>query len=69
MAIETLSNDQNEVIKKWKTGVENEVPGCHIEKKGDRVLVTVPKNRDQDEKVLVFPANEFKKLIQDIYIS
>jgi hypothetical protein len=68
MAITELKPEQNEMINNWKKSAEAEIPGCHIEKKGERVLVTIPKTRGE-KKVLVFSANEVKKLIQDIYMS
>ena len=70
MAIEAVPQQYSENMKKWKEASDKEIPGCHIEKKGERVLVTIPKNRGKDDdKVLVFPANEIKKLLQDIYMS
>lgn len=69
MAIESLPHSYNLKIREEDKRREKEIPGCHIEKQGKRVLVTIPATKESKEKILVFSSDEIRRLMQDIYVG
>lgn len=66
MAIEAMSEEMNKDLNKRIIEKEN-TNTCHINLDNKQVVVDVP-IKDGETKRLVFPAMEFKRLFEKIYL-
>lgn len=69
MALESLSNEYSEKLKKEEEKKEREVSGCEINAVGDKVVISIPEYKNVPQMDLVFAKDAIKRLIQDIYMS